>query len=254
MNLKIKVAVIGGGASGLFAAVAVSRRIGKGSTVIIERQSRTGRKLLATGNGRCNISNYRLSAKNYHGDKKIINSVLNNCSPDYLIKLCSELGLLLRKDSESRLYPYSNKASTVLDCLRNALETNNVKELCDTTIESIKREHDNFIISCGNTIIYAKYVIIATGSPSAPYLGSDDSGYKLLNSLCIKHTSIFPSLSSVPCSNRIKSLKGVRAKGEITLTADNSIICKKTGEIQFTENGLSGICVFDLSRYINNIT
>ena len=129
MNKKYIAAVIGGGAAGIAAAISCSEKLGKGSTVIIEKQSRIGRKLLATGNGRCNISNNRLSEANYHGDKKILSEVLSFYTLNKERKFLSEMGLILRDDNEGRLYPYSNRASTVLDCFRYRLNKNDVTEL-----------------------------------------------------------------------------------------------------------------------------
>lgn len=251
MNKKYTAAVIGGGAAGMAAAIACSEKLGKGSTVIIEKQARIGRKLLATGNGRCNIGNNRLSEANYHGDKKIISSVLSYYTLNKEKRFLADLGLILRADNEGRLYPYSNRASTVLDCFRYRLSQNGVIELCDFNTVSIKKENDFFRISSGGDTVFAKYVIISTGSPSSPSLGSDESGYRLLESLGLKKNTLFPSLSPVICKEKTKSLKGVRAKGKASVVADEKIISSRIGEIQFTENGLSGICIFDLSRQVN---
>ena len=251
MNKKYIAAVIGGGAAGIAAAISCSEKLGKGSTVIIEKQSRIGRKLLATGNGRCNISNNRLSEANYHGDKKILSEVLSFYTLNKERKFLSEMGLILRDDNEGRLYPYSNRASTVLDCFRYRLNKNDVTELCDFHIISINKENEVFRISSESDTIFAKYVIFATGSPSSPSLGADETGYKILDKFGIKKTPVFPSLSPVFCKEKSKILKGVRAKGKVFVIADGKIVSSRTGEIQFTENGLSGICVFDLSRNIN---
>ena len=120
--MKTNTAVIGGGASGLTAAVGCSRLSGKGSVLIIEKQQRTGRKLLASGNGRCNITNSGISEKRYHGDKEIIRSVLSGHSYEDMCVFMRSLGVLLREESEGRVYPYSNQASTILDALRNECE------------------------------------------------------------------------------------------------------------------------------------
>lgn len=252
MKKKVRVAVVGGGASGLAAAVTASGRFGRGSVAVIEKQAKTGRKLLATGNGRCNIGNRNLSRRNYHGDKKIIDSVLSGFDTDKAISFFSSLGLLIREDSEGRLYPYSNKASTVLDCLRYRLMQNGAEEICDFHINSIHKENDTFIISSDdNDIIFANNIIFASGSAASPSLGADTSGYSLLKKAGLKPAPLFPSLSPVPCSEKFKALKGVRARGTVSLFADNKKIAEKKGEIQFSDKGLSGICVFDLSRYVN---
>lgn len=251
MNKKFKTAIIGGGAAGLSAAISVSQKTGCGSTVIIEKQNKIGRKLLATGNGRCNIGNSDLSSQHYHGDKKIINSVLSNYSLSDAEKFYSSMGLLLRKDSEGRIYPYSSRSDTVVECLRHQLQKFSVEVLCEFVIQNIRCEKNYFIISSGEHNIYAQYIIFAAGSQASPSLGSDKSGYDLLKKAGILTTPLFPSLSPVICKEKYRQLKGVRAKGKVTLFGDEKIISSRNGEIQFTEQGLSGICIFDLSRYVN---
>lgn len=250
-NKSIKIAVIGGGAAGLAAALACGERFGRGSTAIIEKQVRTGRKLLATGNGRCNITNRNVSPKHYYGDRQIINSVLSQFSPDDSEKFFGNMGILFRDDTEGRVYPHSNQASTVLDCMRMRCEKLGVEELCGFTITSIKRENGLFLINSPEMTLEAENVIFATGSQASNLLGSDDSGYKLLSSLGIEHTPLFPALSPVYTKEKYKNLKGVRAKGSVSLVADGKTIKKRDGEIQFTDYGISGICVFEISRFVN---
>lgn len=248
---KVRAAVLGGGAAGHAAAIGFSRRLGSGSTVIIEKQNRTGRKLLATGNGRCNISNENISPEHYHGDKKIIESVISRFSADDLKSFFRELGILLRSDKEGRLYPYSNQASTILEALKNECSRRNVEELCGFDTMSIKKEHGRFIISSDSIAVSAEYLVIATGSKATPSLGSDDSGAKLLESLGIKSTAVFPSLCPINTKEKYPALKGVRAAGSVTLLADGKKLLTRDGEIQFSDQGISGICVFELSRYVN---
>lgn len=249
---NVKVAVIGGGAAGLVAAISCARCLDKSdSTVIIEKQARTGKKLLATGNGRCNITNRNVSSEHYYGDRKIISAVLNRFSPSDSERFFGEMGILFRDDDDGRVYPYSNQAATVLDCIRMECSKLGVEELCDFSVSSIKKENGKFIISSNDISIKAEYVIIATGSQASPLLGANDSGYKILNSLGIKSTPLYPSLSPVYTKEKYKNLKGVRAKGTVSLVADGKVIKKRSGEIQFTDYGLSGICVFEISRFVN---
>ena len=128
---RVKVAVIGGGASGLACAITCGERFGKGSTVIIERQVRVGKKLLATGNGRCNITNRNASPEHYHGDDKIIKSVLERFSPNDCERFFGKMGILFRDEDDGRVYPYSNQASTVLDGMRMYCAKLGIDEICD---------------------------------------------------------------------------------------------------------------------------
>ena len=250
-NKNIKIAVIGGGASGLVAAITCAERFGKGSTILIEKQVRTGRKLLATGNGRCNITNRNVSPEHYYGDKQIINSVISRFSPDDSEEFFGKLGILFRDDSEGRVYPHSNQASTVLDCMRMRCEKLGVEELCGVNVRTIKKENGLFVINSDEMILKAENVIFATGSQASPLLGSDDSGFGLLHSFGIEHTPLFPALSPIYTKEKYKNLKGVRAKGSVSLIADGKALKNRDGEIQFTDYGISGICVFELSRFVN---
>lgn len=247
---RFKVIVIGAGAAGMTAAVSCARRLGKGSVAVIEKQAKVGRKLLATGNGRCNISNNNMSAKHYHGDKAIIDSVIGSFPVSAMKRFCSGMGLLLRQEDE-RLYPMSNSASTVLDCLRNELDRNSVQLLCETNITEIKKDKNGFRIETDRGSFECSYLIFATGSKASPSLGSDDSGFALLSRLGIMHSALFPALSPVKIKEKTPLLKGVRAKGKVTLYASGKEIADSSGEVQFSDSSVSGICVFQLSRFVN---
>ncbi len=246
----IKAAVIGGGAAGLTAAIVLSRRLGKGSVVLLEKQKKLGRKLLATGNGRCNISNEQLSPHRYHGDDALIRSVLSRFSVNNLKAFFRELGVLLRADAEGRLYPYSNQAATILRALEEECQRQQVTILLNSPVIALRKEQGHFVVTTPDQSIRARQVILAAGSKASPSLGADGSGYELLRSMGIPLTPLFPALVPVPVKENCRSLKGVRAKGSVTLQADQQTPITRQGEIQFTEQGLSGICVFDLSGAI----
>ena len=248
---KVKVAVIGGGASGLACAITCGERFGKNSTVIIERQARVGKKLLATGNGRCNITNRNATPEHYHGDEMIIKSVLNSFSPKDCEKFFAKMGVLFRDEDDGRVYPYSNQASTVLDGMRMYCAKLGVLEVCDFEILQI-RKHDNFFsVISQNVVFQAENIVFATGSKASPSLGSNDSGYKLFQNFGIVPTSLKPALCPVLTKEKYKNLKGVRSKGIVTLFDGGKKIISREGEIQFTDYGISGICVFEISRFIS---
>ena len=251
MNKKYKVAVIGAGASGLTACVEAARRFGGENVILLEKQQKIGRKLLATGNGRCNISNADINETHYYGDKKIISSVIGEFGVKKLKRFFSDIGLLLKEDGEGRLYPYSNQAVTVLDCIKNELSRSKVNIICGFAIKSIEHKKDGYFIVSYNEKILAENIIIACGSKASPSLGANDSGFALLKNLGIVSTDLFPALLPINTYEKCTSLKGVRAKGTVYLLADGKIIRSKSGEIQFNENGLSGICIFECSRAVN---
>ena len=248
---QIKTAVIGAGASGLAAAITAAERSGGKNVILLEKQAKIGRKLLATGNGRCNISNMNSDKSHYYGDKEIISSVLDDFGIKELKRFFSSLGLLLREDAEGRLYPYSNQASSVLDCMRNRLAQLKVNIRCGFLIKSIKRKNNSIIIDSDEEKIIAENIIFACGSNASPSLGSDSSGLELLKNAGIEPTPLFPSLSPVETKEKYKALKGVRAKGKISVICDGKKLREKQGEIQFSDKGISGICLFECSRLIN---
>ncbi len=253
MKKVYKVIIIGGGAAGLAAAAVCGKKFGRGTVAVIEKQKRTGRKLLATGNGRCNISNNLMSEIHYSGDREIISSVLSVFSVADMKKFLSSLGILVRENDfgSGRLYPFSNQSSTVLDMLRLALTRYGVDEITETEIKAVSKQKNQFEIICGNNKLYSEYLIFATGSKASPSLGSDDSGYQLLKQLGIKSTKLFPALSPVATKEKYNLLKGVRAKGAVNVIADGKFLTQEIGEIQFTDHSLSGICVFNVSGAVN---
>ncbi len=254
--LKYDVAIIGGGCSGLMTATAIVKNNPKLKVVLIEKNAKVGRKLLATGNGRCNLSNEHISPEFYFGScAKHLHNVWEQYNCDFIRKYFSDLGLLTVSDNEGRIYPVSNSASSVLECMRNYYHYfGNVDELCNTVVKTIK---SGYLLECirtdNDTVrISAKYVVLACGGKSSPKLSTDGLGYDLLNSLYIRTSVLFPSLVPITCNDKLLNLlKGVRIKGNVSLMIDGNIVARHNGEIQFTEKALSGICVFQLSRLVN---
>ena len=253
MEKKVKIAIIGGGASGLSAAVAAGRKFGKGCAVILEKQNRCGRKLLATGNGRCNITNTSVSSIHYFGDNQIIDSVIDSFSGDDCIRFLEKNGLLLKMDNNStRVYPYSNRSDTVLECIKKELQHLSINTFCDSNILSVRQHDQGYTITTDDITVYAENVVLAAGAKATPSLGSDDSGFALLDSLGIGHTPLFPALCPVKVKENYPSLKGVRSAGCVSLICDGKTTASEYGEIQFAEKYLSGICVFNISGFVND--
>ncbi len=251
-SIKAHTAVIGAGASGLCAAISAARHLRKqgnhGKVIILEQAHKAGRKLLATGNGRCNLTNENLSIQSFHGDMKIADSVFSRCGFAEITDFFLSLGLLTRTDDAGRVYPYSNRSDTVLSTLLLACKKYGIEIITDFTAIDIERSvHELKIISEGN-IVSASQVIIACGSKAGKGLGTG-LGYRLLDKLGVPYSPLFSSLTSIEVSENIKRLKGIRVRGEVSLIADGKGIKSESGEIQFTDTALSGICVFNLSRY-----
>lgn len=250
MNNEFSVAVIGGGASGLVAAISAARQAEKlrkrVKITVYEANPRVGKKILVTGNGRCNFTNDNISVDNFHGEKKLAEEVLNLYSSEAIKDFFYSLGLFSKSDAVGRVYPMSSQASAVLDVLRYEIEAVGIEVVCDTKISLLEYRNGKFVL---NGKFYADKCIIATGGKAAPVHGSDGSGYKLLEKYGINVTPLLPALTPLTCVDFSKSLKGIRAQGKIMIKCAGRILAEDTGEIQYTEYGLSGIPSMQVSRF-----
>ncbi len=249
------VCIIGGGAAGLFCSVMIKRNNPALSVAIIERQKDVGKKLLATGNGRCNLTNIFADKSMYHGSfKDGAAKVLDKCSPDMVIDLFRELGLLTTNDAEGRVYPYSKHSSSVLDCLKLNCKKAGVEIFCNYHVTAISKTNNKYNVKCLNDATFTSDIlIIASGSKATPETGADDSIFSTISkNLGHTITKLYPALCPIPVKSKsLNSLKGVRATGKATILVDDKEIKSEIGEIQFTDKTLSGICLFNLSRIAN---
>ncbi len=240
------IAVIGAGASGLVAAISAKKAYNKLSVVLIEALPKIGKKILATGNGRCNLTNLTANAKSYN--TKAVSAVMEACPPKKIMEFFSSIGLECVSDSESRVYPMSNTATSVLECLRFEAERLGIKVMTDTKVTSVKRNSSSFII---NDSIECRKVIVSTGGKASPSQGSDGSGYPIIKSLGHTVTQLYPGLVQLTVKENLKFLKGIRVKAAVSLKDKNGrILDKSEGEVLFADYGLSGIAIMDVSRNV----
>ena len=231
MTYKFDALIIGGGASGLMCATEAKRRRAKLTIAILEKNDRVGEKLLATGNGRCNLTNLNVSAGKYTGSFKL-GRLFEKYGAEYLLGKFTALGLLTYADSEGRVYPVSRQASSVLDVLRFACERNGVEIFCGEQINSLKRENGGFRIRTAENEFLSKKLVIACGSKAAPKLGGNASGADYLKNLGLSVEPFQPALCPVPVkSDVIKSLKGLRAAGKATLLRNGKFVKSECGEV-----------------------
>lgn len=235
--------VIGGCAAGLVAAINAKRLHPELNVAVVEKNLRIGKKILATGNGRCNLTNVNALSHNYK-NKEFASFAMNQYPPEKVISFFESLGLLTYSDDEGRVYPRSNTASSVLDALRFEIEKLGVDVICDTAVESIVKRNGEFFV---NDAFVAPKILLATGGKASPSQGSDGSGYPLAKSLGHSVTKLYPALVPLTLKGTlVRTAKGLRARG-VRLTLENGKILKETtGEVLFTENGLSGIASMEL--------
>ena len=240
----MEILIVGGGASGLMAALAASENE-ENRITIVERQSRIGRKLLCTGNGRCNLTNTGASLSNYHGQNSSFPScALDNFPPSATLDFFRSLGLVCQEQYGGRVYPLSDSANSVLDVLRFACQARGIDIQTDTTITRAAFSNGTFYCFTDKRVFKSDRLIIACGGKAGGKVGGTDYGYRLLKAFGHHCTKLYPALVPIIVREEYpKSLKGIRADVEITLNGIHS-----RGELQFTENGISGPAAFDISR------
>lgn len=245
-------AVVGGGAAGLAAAIVAAEQ--GVHTVVLEAQSRPGRKLLSTGNGRCNLTNLAAAPKYYHGgDADLAAQVLGQYPAGRVLDFFARLGLPCKELAEGRMYPRSLQAASVLDTLCMALRDREAEVRCDFPVTAIEKKKNGFrLMGPEGSAVEAKKVLLCCGGKSAPQLGGTDSGLVLAKSLGHTVTPLQPGLGGLTCSGqRAKPLKGARNPAKVTLLCKGKKIASSEGEVQFTDQGISGICVQELSRWVS---
>ena len=268
--MRYDLVIAGGGAAGLAAAASFIKELKKAGSgrdiriCILEKNDMPGRKINATGGGRCNLTNEACPGK------------------DLTLDFFRSIGIETTRDSEGRYYPYSNKASDVTKALVDAIGTQESGAVCEMrcgfTVKVISRiraaeggaeeeaeagEMGRFMITgmvqtdASETpameMIFADRVLIAMGGKAGPQFGTTGDGYTIARTLGHTVTTVFPILTGIECRAEgvdFASLKGIRAKGSVILNKDGVPIVRDTGEIQFTEDGISGICVFNLTPHI----
>lgn len=227
------VCVIGGGASGMAAAIAAAEKNSSASVVLLEKNSKLGKKLLATGNGRCNLSNSEIT------DQTEVSGFFER------------IGILLRTEEQGRMYPYSGKAMDVHKALSLHISTLGIKVMTEFQVSKLTDTSNGFLIfDEKNITIEARKVVLATGGKAAPQYGSTGDGYTILKTFGHENTRLAPGLTWLACREYNDSLKGLRIKAKISLVLKNATLEEELGEIQFAREGLSGICIFNLSNHV----
>lgn len=240
------IGIIGGGASGMAAAIAAAENPNV-QVKLYERQSRVGKKLMATGNGRCNLSNCNAELSRYHGeDPDFAASALTQMDVLKTRAWFRDLGLYVVAEESGKIYPYSDQANSVVDVLRLGLVKENITLYTGFEVQKLRREGEGFLL---NDSEYCDRVIVACGGLAGTKLGGTMSGYKLLGKLGHKSTRLRPSLVQLKCAwPAVTALKGVRCECHIKIYRDGENVAQSGGELQFTDYGLSGPVIFEISR------
>ena len=251
---KVRIGIIGGGAAGMMAAITAARQ--GAEVTVLEANSRLGKKLLSTGNGKCNLGNLRLNVSEYYcREPERLEAFLKQFNTDDVISFFQGIGVIL-KEKNGYLYPASEQAAVVQDALRYELRALLVREITDCRIQSVKRNNKTGEIQVsgsGQNFFFDK-VILACGGKAAPGTGSDGSGFELAGQLGHSLTPLVPALVQLKCrEDYLRSVAGVRADAQISVYSSGECVAEERGELQLTDYGLSGIPIFQLSRTVNYI-
>lgn len=254
MNRIYRVAIIGGGAAGLMSAVELTcgkNAIYGNEVLLLERNDRVGKKLVATGNGQGNLTNAQMGAEFFHGKKAFIEEFIAHEKQLSLKKYLTDLGIVLTENKDGKIYPLSKQASAVLDILREVLKSKGVEETVNSQVKSIKKEKDYFVIKTDDKTYCAKKVIVAVGGSAGKQFGTDGTQYKLLESFGHKTTKVYPSLVQLKTDLEfIKGLKGLKETAKVTAICAGKELKSTTGDLLFTEFGVSGSSIFAISSAV----
>ncbi len=247
-----KVLVIGGGASGMVAAIEAVRYGAR--VVLLEKENRVGKKLLATGNGRCNFLNMQARDIHFHGQHKdMVQSVLHHM-PVQVVKQYFELmGITPKVEEDGKVYPYSDQGSNVLDLLRYEMDHLGVEVITDEKVVSLSERQNGWIVKAATGKEYTAHrVVLATGGKAGSQFGADDSGYALAAGLGHTITPLYPALVQIKLkAHWLKTLKGVKWQGAASVVIDGTFVKQEAGELLFTDYGISGPPVLQLSRQVH---
>ncbi len=243
-----EIIIVGAGASGLMCGYLLGRQ-GR-DVCILDKNETAGKKLAATGNGRCNYTNQNMSPACYYGDRKYVEHILERFGPEDAITLFGELGILTR-EKEGYCYPYNGQAATVREHLvQGCLESGVVFSYNTKVAKILHKKEEAYELRCGGGAIYqCRCLILATGGRANGPLGGDGSGYKLCRSMGHRVTPVLPGLTGLKAEgSEWKQLAGIRMQGKIALYGDGLLLGEEAGEIQIVKDGISGIPVFQLCR------
>ena len=241
------VIVIGGGAAGLAAAIAAAEC--GDQVTILERMDRVGKKILATGNGRCNLMN--TGALRFPGGSGLAEAVLARCGVAEQTRFWRHLGLRMRQEDGGRVYPISGMASTVLDTLRFATEALHVEIITGVQVTGLFKARHGWTVMAGENKWKADRVLVAGGGCAQPKLGSDGSTWALLTSLGHTMVEAKPALTQVITDTAsIKGLSGIRVRTRVAVSREGCEVYRESGELLFADYGVTGVCVMQCARYV----
>ena len=244
--------IIGAGASGLIASIYAKDETNE--VILLERNPEPGKKILVTGNGRCNYYNEDQNLNHYNSDnKELLEKIITEENKNEILNFFSKIGII-PKIKNGYYYPYSNQAISIKNALVNEAKRKKINIIANEYVKNILPENEKYKVITNNNEYIVDKVIVAAGSASAPKTGTDGNGYELVKKLNHSLIKPLPALTALKGNERyFKQWSGIRSDVKIKLYNKNILIKEEEGEIQLTDYGISGICTFNISRHANKL-
>lgn len=248
--MKYDVAIIGAGPAGIMAAITAARNGAK--VVLIEKNPEIGRKILATGNGRCNITNRLAKVENYHGsNSEFIDSVLKSFDQHKTINFFEDLGLILKEEDRGRMFPRTNQATSVVEILAHELQRLNADVRLNSEVKKIENVANWKITLSNGSIVESEKLILTTGGRAAHQFGSSGDGLFWMKNLGHTVEDVYAALVPLEAKEEwVREIQGLKVEAEASFFVNDKIVSKKSGDLIFTHFGLSGPAIMSQARYI----
>jgi len=249
--MQKKFLIIGAGASGLCSAITLARK--GASVIILEQNKKVGKKLLATGNGRCNITNTDISPTHFHSQNpEFIKDVLKGFDTAKIEEFFNSIGIKLTKADDGKMYPMSLQASSVVNALEYEASNLGINIITECQVTSIERQNDKFVLQTTKDTYTSTHLVIATGSLAYSSLGGSESGYEFASLLSHPLIPRYPTLVQLKTSTtHTKICSGVKIDARVKLYANGEFVVQKDGDLLFTDYGVSGLAILDISRFVS---
>ena len=256
---KLNIVIVGGGASGVATAIFAKRKNPNNEVIILEKNDKICKKVLISGNGRCNLLNKNLDINKYHTEyfnntKEIIENVFKKFDNKKILNFFENLGILFKEEKDGKFYPITDSANSIVNVLLYELEKLNIKVFLNTAVKDIKKDNNIFIIKTNNDIFSTDKVVISTGGCAYPQIGTTGDGYIFAERFNHKIIKPFPSVVPliIDCKY-LKKISGIKFSGNAKIIFNNQIIKENRGDILFTDYGISGSAIISISRYATEL-
>lgn len=251
MNNQVDIAIIGAGAAGLAAGIFAAEINRSFKVVLLDSAKSLGAKILVSGGGRCNVTNQKVTASDFHGDRKSIDRILRRFDEQHTIRWFASLGASLHTETTGKVFPTSNKAETILNALLNRCQELSVTLLTQHRVQSIIQHGQGFSIQHSQGLLRARKVIVATGGRSLPKTGSDGSGWDMVQQLGHSIAPTCPALVPLLLEPTFfhAALSGTSHEVMLTTRVNGKVVDRRTGSLLWTHFGVSGPVMLDASRF-----